>query len=134
MAGRLQVDQQRDVVADRLPVIDLEVDAGVTYKGLFPGRELDLSGVAASYGRIGNAARGLDRDEIRFTGTGGTIRDYEAVLEITYEARIAPWWTLQPDFQLIAHPGGHVTPPLAAPSARPIPNALVLGLRSSITF
>jgi porin len=121
-------------VAPNRNLISLEVDAGVTYKGLFSGRELDLLGVAASYGRIGNAARGLDRDEIRFKGTGATIRDYEAVLEITYEARIAPWWTLQPDFQLIAHPGGHVTPPLAAPSARPIPNALVLGLRSSITF
>jgi porin len=115
-------------------LISLEVDAGLTYKGLFPGRELDLLGVAASYGRIGNAARRLDRDEIQFTGIGGTIRDYEAVLEITYQARIAPWWTLQPDFQLIAHPGGHVAPPLAASSAPPIPNALVLGLRSSILF
>jgi len=110
------------------------VDAGLTFKGLFPGRELDLLGVGATYGRMGNAARSLDRDEIRFTGTGGTIRDYEAVLEITYEARIAPWWTLQPDFQLIAHPGGHVARPAAAFSARPIPNALVLGLRSSIVF
>jgi porin len=115
-------------------LISLEVDAGMTFKGLFPGRELDLLGVAASYGRIGSAARGLDRDEVRFTGIGGTIRDYEAVLEITYQARISPWWTLQPDFQLIAHPGGHVAPPLAAFSAPPIPNALVLGLRSSITF
>jgi porin len=115
-------------------LISLEVDAGLTFKGPFPGRELDLLGVAAGYGRIGGATRGLDRDEIRFTGIGGTIRDYEAVLEITYQARIAPWWTLQPDFQLIAHPGGRVAPPLAASSAPPIPNALVLGLRSSITF
>ena len=89
-------------------LISLEVDAGLTYKGLFPGRELDLLGVAASYGRIGNAARGLDRDEILFTGIGGPIRDYEAVLEITYQARIAPWWILQPDLQLVFHPGGHI--------------------------
>ena len=121
-------------VAPNRNLMSLEVDAGLTYKGLFPGRELDLLGVAVSYGRIGDAARRLDRDEIRFTGTGGTIRDYEAVLEITYEARISPWWTLQPDFQLIAHPGGHVARPLNASSARPIPNALILGLRSSITF
>src|SRR6266436_4063871 len=115
-------------------LFSLEMDAGLTYKGLLPGRELDALGVAASYGRIGNAARRLDQDEIRFTGIGGTIRDYEAVLEITYQARVAPWWTLQPDFQMIAHPGGHVAPPLAASSAPPIPNALVLGLRSSILF
>jgi porin len=121
-------------VAPTRNLMSLEVDAGLTYKGLFPGRELDLLGVAASYGRIGDGARGLDRDEIRFTGTGGTIRDYEAVLEITYEARIAPWWTLQPDLQLIAHPGGHVASPFSGPQVRPIPNALILGLRSSITF
>jgi len=115
-------------------LISLEVDAGLTYKGLFPGRELDLLGVAVSYGRIGNAARHLDRDEILFTGTGGTIRDFESVLEITYEARIAPWWVLQPDLQMVFHPGGHIAPPLPAPTTRPIPNALVLGLRSAITF
>jgi porin len=114
-------------------LISLEVDAGLTYKGLFPGRDLDLVGIAASYGRIGNAARRLDRDQILFMGTG-TIRDYETVLEITYEARIAPWWVLQPDLQLVFHPGGHIAVPTPAPVARPIPNALVLGLRSSITF
>lgn len=115
-------------------LISLEVDAGLTYKGLFPGRNLDLLGVAASYGRIGNAARGLDRDEILFTATAGTIRDYEAVLEITYQANISPWWVLQPDLQLVFHPGGHISAPLPAPATQPIPNALVLGLRSSITF
>jgi porin len=115
-------------------LISLEVDAGLTYKGLFPGRDLDLLGIAASYGRIGNAVRRLDRDEILFTGTGGLIRDYESVLEITYEARIAPWWVLQPDLQLVFHPGGRIGAPFPAPPARPIPNALVIGLRSSITF
>jgi len=115
-------------------LFSLEVDAGLTYKGLFPGRELDLLGVAASYGRIGNAARRLDRDEILFTGAGGIMRDYETVLEITYQARIAPWWVLQPDLQLVFHPCGHIAAPLPAPPTQPIHNALVLGLRSAITF
>ncbi|MFL5265412.1 MAG: carbohydrate porin [Stellaceae bacterium] len=115
-------------------LISLEADVGLTYKGLFPDRELDLLGVAASYGRIGNAARDLDRDEILFTGNSGIIRSYEAVLEITYQARIAPWWVLQPDLQLVFHPGGHIALPPPAPALRPIPNALVLGLRSAITF
>jgi porin len=56
------------------------------------------------------------------------------VLEITYQARIAPWWVLQPDLQLVFHPGGHIALPSPAPALRPIPNALVLGLRSAITF
>jgi porin len=119
--------------ADR-NLISLEVDAGVTYKGLFPSREFDALGVAASYGQIGGAARRLDREAILFTGIGRPVRDHEAVLEISYQARISPWWILQPDLQLIAHPGGSVAPPLPAPPARPIPNALVIGLRSSITF
>ena len=36
------------------------------------------------------------------------VRDYEAVLEITYQAQITPWMTLQPDLQHVFHPGGHV--------------------------
>jgi porin len=115
-------------------LISLEVDAGVTYKGLLPDRELDVLGVAASYGRIGNAARRLDRDAVLFTDIERPVRDYETVLEVTYEARIAPWWLLQPDLQFIFHPGGRISAPLPAPPGQPIPNAWVLGLRSSITF
>ena len=115
-------------------LLSLEVDAGLTYKGIFPERELDLLGVAASYARIGNAGRRLDRDEILFTGIERPTRDYETVLELTYQARIAPWWVLQPDLQLIFHPGGQIPVPLPSPAARPIPNALVLGVRSAITF
>ena len=114
-------------------LFSFEVDTGLTFKGLFPNRELDVLGAAAAYGRIGYARR-LDRDEILFTGTGRTIRDYEAVLELTYQAPIAPWWTLQPDLQMIFHPGAHIALPPPAPATRAIPNALVLGLRSTITF
>jgi porin len=111
----------------------LEIDAGLTFKGLFPNRELDVLGVGAAFARIGYARR-LDRDQLLFTSIGRPIRDYEGVLEITYQARIAPWWFLQPDLQLVFHPGGHTAPPGSSPGARPIPNALVVGLRSGITF
>jgi porin len=115
-------------------LISLEVDAGMTYKGLLPDRELDLMGVAASYGRIGSAARGLAGDAVRLTGVEQPARDYETVLELTYQLNVAPWWVLQPDLQLIFHPGGHVASPSSAPAGQPIPNALVLGIRSTITF
>jgi porin len=114
-------------------LISLEVDAGLTYKGLLPGRELDLTGVAASYGRIGSAARGAAGDTVLF-GVAQPARDYETVLELTYLLNVAPWWVLQPDMQLIFHPGGHIAAPFPAPTGQPIPNALVLGLRSTITF
>ena len=98
-------------------LFSLEIDAGLTFKGLFPNRELDVLGVGASYGRIGYARR-LDRDQVLFTGIERPIRDYESVLEITYEARIAPWWLLQPDLQLVFHPGGFIAPPAACARER----------------
>ena len=115
-------------------LINLEVDAGLTYKGLFPGRDADLMGIATSYGRIGGAARGLSSDAVLFSGMEQPIRDYESVLELTYQLTIAPWWVLQPDLQAIFHPNGHTAAPFPAPVGQPIPNALVLGLRSTITF
>ncbi|MBO0736842.1 MAG: carbohydrate porin [Alphaproteobacteria bacterium] len=114
-------------------LISLEIDAGLTFKGLLPGRGLDVLGVGLSYARIGYARR-LDRDQILFTDIERPVRNYESVLEVTYEAQLAPWWLLQPDLQLVAHPGGHVAPPPPAPAGRPIPNALVIGLRSTFTF
>jgi porin len=118
--------------ADR-NLISVEVDAGFTFKGLFPDRDLDVLGVGVSYARIGYARR-LDQDEILFAGVERPIRDYESVLEITYEARIAPWLLLQPDLQLVFHPGGYTSAPPPAPIGQPIPNALVIGLRSGVTF
>jgi porin len=114
-------------------LFSLEIDAGLTFKGLFPNRELDVLGVGAVYGRIGYARR-LDRDRVLFTGIERPIRDYESALEITYEARISPWWLLQPDLQLIFHPGGFIQAPPPAPIGQPIPNALVIGLRTGIIF
>jgi len=114
-------------------LISLEIDAGLTFKGLLPGRELDILGVGTSFGRIGDAHR-LDRDEVQFTGIQRPVRDYEAVVEITYEARIAPWFLLQPDLQLVFRPGGYTSAPPPAPIGQPIPNALVIGIRSGITF
>jgi len=114
-------------------LISLEIDAGLTFKGLLPGRELDILGVGTSFGRIGYA-RHLDQDEVQFTGIQRPVRDYEAVVEITYEARIAPWFLLQPDLQLVFRPGGYTSAPPPAPIGQPIPNALVIGIRSGITF
>jgi porin len=115
-------------------LISLEVDGGFTYKGLFAGRDADLTGVAASYGRIGSAARGLASDTTLFTGLAQPARDYETVIEATYLAQIAPWLVLQPDLQLILHPGGHITAPFPTTVGQPIPNAVVVGIRSTITF
>jgi porin len=42
-----------------------------------------------------------------------------------------PGWTLQPDFQYIWNPGGNVPDDTGT---RPIKNATVLGVRTTISF
>lgn len=115
-------------------LLNLEIDTGLNAKGLLPGRPLDTAGIALGYVRIGSAARAFAADASLFTGVTAPTPDYEAVIEAAYQVNIAPWWSLQPDLQVILHPGGHSTELLHVPAGQPIPNALVLGVRSSITF
>jgi carbohydrate-selective porin OprB len=49
---------------------------------------------------------------------------YESVFEATYKLAITPAWSLQPDLQLVFHPGGSTA----------TPRATVLGLRIDVFF
>jgi porin len=113
--------------------IDFYTDGGMTYKGLLPDRANDVIGLGVAYTSIGGAARGLDGDTAAFTGTNRPIRDFEAVLEVTYSAQITPWWALQPDVQYIFHPTGGAAPS-TSPLGPAIPDAAVLGIRTTVRF
>jgi porin len=71
---------------------------------------------------------------VSFSGIDSPIRDYEAVVEITYQAQITSNWTLQPVFQYVAHPGGHIPNPVNASGTSAIPNAAVFGLRTMVKY
>lgn len=114
-------------------VIDLYGDAGVNLIGLVPARPADIVGLAVTYANISPAARGFDRDANAASGLHAPVRDFEAVVELTYLAQVMPGLTLQPDVQYIIHPGGHVADPLRDGS-RPIRNALVLGVTTQLRF
>lgn len=115
-------------------LIDIYVDAGLTYKGLVAGRPDDLAGLGFAVGRISPQAVAADRDMTVVTGNPMPIRDYEAVVELTYQARITKDWSVQPDFQYIFHPGGNVPNPRDPTGVSPIPNAKVIGVRSMMKF
>jgi porin len=115
-------------------LINFELDTGLNFKGPFAARPLDVAGLALGYTRIGGAARGAAADTAFFTGIPEPPLDYEAVIEATYQVNIAPWWYLEPDLQLILHPGGHRAEPPPSSLGQPIPNAFVFGLRSAVTF
>jgi porin len=60
------------------------------------------------------------------------VRGSETHLELTYKAQIIPGWTIQPDLQYVWRPGGNAPDPNVA--TKPIDNALVVGLRSALSY
>jgi porin len=108
-------------------LFDFYFDAGLTVSGFSTARPDDTAGVAFGFGNASGAASRADRD------AGLSVaRDYEAVLELDYQAVIAPGWTVVPDFQYVIHPGAHVPNPQSA--TEPIKDAVVLGLRTSLNY
>jgi porin len=91
--------------SDRNP-IDFYVDGGIIFAGLVPGRPDDRFGAGFIYSRFSDSVRAFDRDMARFSGVPGTLRDFEANLELNYQIQIVPGWIVQPNVQLIWHPSG----------------------------
>jgi len=94
--------------------INFYIDGGLTYKGLIPTRDNDILGVAVGYGHLSRNA---------LNNVGISNPGYEMVLETTYQIELATWLSLQPDLQYIIHPSG-----------TNIPDALVLGARTTLSF
>ena len=104
-------------------LISAQLNGGIIFAGLIPGRPDDRFGVSVLYSRFSSGIRGFDQDVINITGVPGTVRDYEANIELSYVAQIVPGWTVQPDFQYIRHPSGV--------SGR---DAKMLGVRTMLKF
>jgi porin len=115
-------------------LVDLYLDGGVQFSGLIASRANDTFGVALEYIRISDAAQQYNRDQQFFTGLAIPIRDYEAVLELTYQAEIRAGWTLQPTFQYVVHPAGGAADPNDPSHTLRLKNAAVFGLRTTLKF
>ena len=114
-------------------LIDFYLDGGVVFSGLVPGRPEDRFGASFIYANISDRARDLDRDRVFYDSAPYPIRDFELLLEFTYQAQIMPGWTVQPEIQYVIHPSGNVPNP-NDPLSTPIKDALVLGIRSVINY
>ncbi|MDQ2801844.1 MAG: carbohydrate porin [Pseudomonadota bacterium] len=107
------------------------VDGGLSYKGPF-GRDGDTVGVVVEWAKISNASAAADRVLAASTGGRYPVRTAETVIELTYQAQVAPWWQVQPDFQYVFNPSGGILNPNG--SGRTVRGAAVLGLRTVVTF
>ena len=109
-------------------LIDLYADLGVALKGVVSSRPNDTFGIAGAYGRISPDLQNQDRR----TGTP-FARGFQAAIEATYQVRVAPGFTIQPDAQLVFLPGapGLVGPP---GGREPRGMAVVLGLRTTLRY
>ncbi len=87
------------------------IDGGLSFSGFSEARPTTNSAWHSTYARISNGARQFDRDVQIWTSTPYPVRDFEGILEVTYQAEIRPGVLVQPVFQYIVHPGGGAVDP-----------------------
>ena len=114
-------------------LIDLYADAGLVYKGLLPGRPGDVAGVSIAYMRIARGPRAYDGDLVAFGTLALPVRRSETLFELTYQAVVAPGFTIQPDVQYIHAPGGHTWNPRGPGFVR-IKDSAVIGVRATVQY
>jgi porin len=51
---------------------------------------------------------------------------------LSYQAQIKPGWTVQPTFEYVTHPGGHISDPDRPET--PIRNGAIFGVRTTIAY
>lgn len=91
-------------------------DAGFNYKGLIPGRDKDIAGIAMSYTKVSNDLCDNEGNPVE--------THHETILEATYKIQVKEWFTIQPDCQYIFNPG----------ACEKADNALVAGVRFNVSF
>lgn len=100
------------------------IEGGLHYQGLIPGRDDDIIGVAASYGRISSSLRGLTSDNNVLNGASDPLPDYELAVQGTYQIPLRAGWTVQPTVWWIRHPGG----------SSAVRDAVLAGVRTVLDF
>ena len=96
--------------------VSVGLDTGINFTGLIPGRPADVLGIGFIYARISRDFAQAQPDRPRW--------GYESVIEVTVKIAFAPWLSVQPDVQVILHPGGSTA----------LPDATVVGIRIDVLF
>jgi porin len=93
-------------------------------------KDFDSFGLAAAFAKISGHAI---LDSSLGEGTVLPPRDYEALLEATYGFEIVPGFTVQPILQYVFRPG-QIVDRTEPQGLRAIPNAFVVGIRTTVKY
>jgi porin len=113
-------------------IAEFSINTGVVLKAPLAGRDDDSIGIGYGLAKISSRAVNLDNDTAAFNGGLYPIRGSESFIELTYQAQIAPWLSVQPDFQYVWTPGGGIQNPNNP--AKRIGNEAIFGVRTNIVF
>lgn len=115
--GTASKDIDRGLV-DNAPTVDWSGSLGLTYQGLFDGRDDDTAGIAVTTSHASSKYRDAQ------LALGNVFDSSETVVEITYRAQLRPWMSLQPMVQRIFNPNMDAT----------LRDAWVAGMRLEVAF
>ena len=80
--------------------VSLYLGGGVNVKSILDSRPDDTAGIAVAYAKISDHLASAENQAYGYT------RSSEMTLELTYHSQIYPWFSLQPDYQMVINPGG----------------------------
>jgi porin len=98
--------------------VDWYAEGGFDFTGFVPRRGNDVAGLAVARSHVSGDYSAAQ------IAAGSRPLTAETVIEATYKVQLAPWWSVQPDFQYIVTPSG----------VEGSSNAVVLGLRTTVAF
>ncbi len=98
--------------------VDYYIESGFNFAGFIPGRLRDVGGIAVARSHVSDDFSNAQVLQ------GGPAYSAETVIEATYRIQLAPWWSIQPDFQYIVSPSG----------ISGTHDATVLGVRTTVVF
>ena len=116
----------------QMSVVTSYFDTGVAYTGLFDHRPEDILALGFAWAKFTPYLNSQIAAENTLSGTATPMPTPEQLIELTYQAPISPWLTLQPFAQYVINPGGKA--PMTNNPNQAIPNATIVGVRANIAF
>jgi len=111
--------------------LDLYIDGGVSAPAPLRARQGDVIGVGVAIGRISPRLRLLAHDRAEQLRQPLAIAGCEGVIETSWQLKLGPGVSLQPNVQLVLHPAAALV--AGDVSAATLPShAVVVGLRTSV--